>query len=121
MVELSRDLLHNLRAGRYPGDIEQAAFVRELASFAYPVSGGAAVRRPGEQNEEEFMATRSGGIQPLYGVVIRDICKTADVSTLQAYRTVASDLLKGASGPGADELKASLGDLDKAIAAKVPK
>jgi len=67
------------------------------------------------------MATQSGGIQPLYGVVIRDKCKTADLSMLQSYRTVAHDLLKGASGPAADELKASLGELDKAIAAKQPK
>jgi hypothetical protein len=89
-----------------------------LASFA---TGGAAVRRLGGQNEEEFMATQSGGIQPLYGVVIGDKCKTADLNTLKAYRTVAQDLLKGASGPGANELKASLGDLDKAIAAKEPK
>jgi hypothetical protein len=87
-------------------------------SFA---TGGAAVRRPGEQNEEEFMATQSGGIQPLYGVIIHDKCKTADVSTLQAYRTVANDLLNDASGPAADELKASLRELDKAIAAKKPK
>lgn len=64
------------------------------------------------------MATQSGGIQPPYDVVIGEKCKTADLSTLQAYRTVAHDLLKGASGPGADELRASLGDLDKAIAAK---
>jgi hypothetical protein len=64
------------------------------------------------------MATESGGIQPLYGVIIRDKCKMADVNTLKAYRTVANDLLKGASGPGANDLKASLGDLDKAIAAK---
>jgi hypothetical protein len=40
---------------------------------------------------------------------------------LKAYREVASDLLKGASGPAADELKASLIDIDKAIAAKEPK
>ena len=64
------------------------------------------------------MAAQSGGIQPLYGVIIHDKCKTADLSTLKAYRTVAQDLLKGASGPGADDLRASLGDLDKAIAAK---
>ena len=67
------------------------------------------------------MATQSGGIRPLYGVVIGEKCKTADLSTLKAYRTVANDLLKGASGPGADELRASLGDLDKAIAAQEPK
>jgi hypothetical protein len=118
VVELSQDLLHNLRTGRYPGDSEQAAVVRALASFA---TGGAAVRRAGERNEEEFMATQSGGIQPLYGVIIRDKCKTADLSMLQAYRTVAHDLLKDASGPAADELKASLTELDKAIAAKQPK
>jgi hypothetical protein len=64
------------------------------------------------------MATYSGGIRPLYGVVIRDKCKTADLPTLQAYRTVANDMLKGASGTDADDLKASLGDLDKAIKAK---
>lgn len=63
------------------------------------------------------MAT-SGGIQPLYGVVIRDKCQTADLSTLQAYQKVVKDLLQGASGPAADELKASLGDLDKAISGK---
>jgi len=67
------------------------------------------------------MATQSGGIQPLYGVIIHDKCQTADVSTLKAYRIVANDLLKGASGPAADELKASLVELDKAIAEKEPK
>lgn len=67
------------------------------------------------------MATQSGGIQPLYGPVIQDKCKTADVSTLKAYRIVANDLLKDASGPAADELKTALGDLDKAIAEKEPK
>jgi hypothetical protein len=67
------------------------------------------------------MATQSGGIQPLYGVIIHDKCQTADVSTLKAYRAVVNDLLKGASGPAADELKTSLGELDEAIAAKEPK
>jgi hypothetical protein len=116
VVELSRDLLHNLRAGRYTGKVEQPAVVRAFVFFAYSVAGdsGPPARRA---KEEEFMAT-SGGIQPLYGVVIRDKCKTADLSTLQAYRTVVNDLLQGASGAGADELKASLGDLDKAISGK---
>jgi hypothetical protein len=118
VVELSRDLLHNLPTGRYPGDFRQAAVVRALASFATGGDGGPPA---GKQNEEEFMATQSGGIQPLYGVIIHDKCQTADVSTLKAYRTVANDLLKGASGPAADELKASVGELDKAIAAKEPK
>ena|ERR1700689_2592642 len=116
MVELSRNLLHNPRAGRYTGKVGQPAVVRALVFFAYSVAGdsGPPARRA---KEEEFMAT-SGGIQPLYGVVIRDKCKTADLSTLQAYRTVVNDLLQGASGAGADELKASLGDLDKAISGK---
>jgi hypothetical protein len=118
VVELSRDLLHNLRTGRYPGDFKQAAVVRALESFGHRRGSGPPA---GKQNEEEFMATQSGGIQPLYGVIIHDKCKTADVSTLKAYRTVANDLLKGASGPAADELKASVGELDKAIAAKEPK
>ena len=30
------------------------------------------------------MAAQSGGIQPLYGVIIHDKCKTADLSTLKA-------------------------------------
>jgi hypothetical protein len=64
------------------------------------------------------MADYSGGIRPFYGIVIRDKCKTSDLPTLLAYRTVANDMLKGAAGPDADDLKASLGDLDKAIKAK---
>jgi hypothetical protein len=118
VVELSRDLLHNPRTGRHPGDVEQAAVVRASASFGHRRGSGPPA---GKQIEEKFMATQSGGIQPLYGVIIHDKCKTADLSTLQAYRTVATDLLKDASGPAADELKASLIELDKAIAAKEPK
>ena len=53
----------------------------------------------------------------LYGVVIRDRIKSADLETLHAYRTVAHDLLK--SGDGDDgHLRAALGDLETAIAAK---
>lgn len=53
----------------------------------------------------------------LYGVIIRDRIKTADLDTLQAYRTVAHDLLK--SGDADDgELRAAAADLDKAIAEK---
>ena len=34
------------------------------------------------------MATAtSGGIRPLYGVIIRDKCKYADLNTLKAYKT----------------------------------
>ena len=64
------------------------------------------------------MASYSGDIRLLYGPVIRDKAKTANLSVLQAYQTVANDLLKDASGPEADDLKSSLGDLSKAIKAK---
>ena len=57
---------------------------------------------------------RGNGIQ-LYGVILRDRIKSADVDTLTAYRTVAHDLLHGASGPDADDLRAALGDLEGAI------
>lgn len=61
---------------------------------------------------------RGVNLQP-YGVMIRERAKSgADAATLRAYRAVANDLLKGASGPAADDLRAALGDLDKAIAAK---
>ena len=63
------------------------------------------------------MAT-SGPIRPLYGVIIRDKCKYADLSTLKAYKTVGHDLLKDYGGSDADDLKASLKELDAAIAAK---
>ena len=54
----------------------------------------------------------SGGIQPLYGVIIHDKCKYAD--TLKAYKVVAMDLLK--DHPDAADLKHSLKELDAAIA-----
>ena len=60
---------------------------------------------------------RGNGIQ-LYGVVLRDRIKSADAATLKAYRAVAHDLLHGASGPDADDLRAALGDLEGAIKAK---
>jgi hypothetical protein len=70
---------------------------------------------------EDSMAQSSGGNgknRLLYGVIIRDKIQKADVDTLRAYRTVANDLLN-TSGDGDDgQLRASLADLDKAIAAK---
>jgi hypothetical protein len=60
---------------------------------------------------------RGVNLQP-YGVMIREKSKSADLHALQAYRIVAHDLLKDASGPGADDLRASLDDLEKAIKAK---
>jgi hypothetical protein len=59
----------------------------------------------------------SGGIRPLYGVIIRDKCKTADAATLTAYKIVAEDLLKSHGGDDSD-LKDAVKELDHAIAAK---
>jgi hypothetical protein len=60
----------------------------------------------------------SGPIRPLYGVIIRDKCKTADAATLKAYKIVAEDMLKDHQGPDAADLKESLKELDAAIAKK---
>ena len=60
----------------------------------------------------------SGPIRPLYGVIIRDKCKTADADTLKAYKTVAEDLLRDHEGPDAKDLRDSLKELDVAIATK---
>lgn len=62
----------------------------------------------------------SGGIRPLYGVIIRDKCKTADPATLRAYKVVAEDLLKGAGSGDSDvqDLRAAVQEIDKALAAK---
>jgi uncharacterized protein DUF1843 len=63
----------------------------------------------------------SGTIRPLYGVVIRDKCKSADVDTLKAYKTVAEDLLKDHDGADAKDLQEALKELDTAIASKYVK
>lgn len=60
----------------------------------------------------------SGTIRPLYGIVIRDKCKHADVNTLTAYKTVAEDLLKDHTGADADDLRDAVKELDKTIASK---
>jgi hypothetical protein len=60
----------------------------------------------------------SGPIRPLYGVIIRDKCKHADLNTLKAYKIVGHDLLKDHKGSDADDLRASLKELDAAIASK---
>lgn len=57
----------------------------------------------------------------LYGPVIRDKIKSAGLETLQAYRTVAHDMLKDGTHVDDSDLRASLADLDKAIAAKQSK
>jgi hypothetical protein len=56
----------------------------------------------------------------LYGVILRDKIKTADLATLQAYSKVGHDLAKGKDGHDGD-LHGALADLDKAIAAKQKK
>jgi hypothetical protein len=62
----------------------------------------------------------SGGIRPLYGIIIRDKCKTADPPTLRAYKVVAQDLLKDAKAgdADADDLRKSVAEIDKALAGK---
>jgi hypothetical protein len=60
----------------------------------------------------------SGGSRQLYGVILRDKCKTADADTLSAYKTVAEDLLKDLNGPDADDIKGAIKELDHAIASK---
>jgi hypothetical protein len=62
----------------------------------------------------------SGGIRPLYCIIIRDKIKTADPATLRAYKTVAEDLLKSAPSGDADavDLRAALKELDQALAGK---
>jgi hypothetical protein len=54
----------------------------------------------------------------LYGVIIRDRIQSADLETLQAYQKVAHDLLSSGAHGDDGQLRASLADLDKAIAAK---
>ena len=63
------------------------------------------------------MAT-SGTIRPLYGVIIRDKCKSADVDTLKAYKVVAEDMLKSHEGPDAHDLKEAVKELDQVIKSK---
>lgn len=60
----------------------------------------------------------SSGIQPLYGAVIRDKCLGANMYTMKAYQTVGNDLLKDLSGRDADDLRAALSELEKAIREK---
>jgi Domain of unknown function (DUF1843) len=72
---------------------------------------------PPVSKQEEQMAS-SGTIQPLYGVIIRDKCKSSDVDTLKAYRTVAYDLLKDYSGDDTRDLAAAVKELEEVIAKK---
>jgi hypothetical protein len=58
----------------------------------------------------------SGTIRPLYGVIIHDKCKSADLETLKAYKVVAQDLAK--DHPDAKDLGDAIKELDKAIAGK---
>jgi hypothetical protein len=62
---------------------------------------------------------QSGGIRPLYGVIIRDKCKTADPATLRAYKVVAEDLLKdNPSGEGVEDLRNAVKELEGALRGK---
>ena len=64
------------------------------------------------------MAEGSGDIRQLYGVILRDKAKTADLETLKAYRLVATDMMHTASKEVAKELEEALVDVEKAIQAK---
>jgi hypothetical protein len=66
------------------------------------------------------MADYGGGgdIRQLYGVILRDKSKTADLETLKAYRLVATDMMHTASKEVAKELEEALVDVEKAIQAK---
>jgi len=58
----------------------------------------------------------SGGIRPLYGVIIKDKCKHAPHITLNAYLLVAEDLLKDSAGAEKAEIEEAIADLKKALA-----
>jgi hypothetical protein len=58
-------------------------------------------------------ASGSGTIRPLYGVIIRDKCKSSDLDTLKAYKVVGHDMLKDHKDK---DLEDALKELDKAIA-----
>jgi hypothetical protein len=60
--------------------------------------------------------SHSGGIRPLYGVIIKDKCKHAPPEVLSAYLLVAQDLLKDAAGAEKTELEAAVADLKTALA-----
>jgi len=60
--------------------------------------------------------SQSGGIRPLYGVIIKDKCKHAPPETLNAYLHVAQDLLKDSVGDEKKELEEAIADLKKALA-----
>ena len=57
----------------------------------------------------------------LYGVILRDKIKTANMDTLLAYRTVAHDLLSDNKGGHDEDLRAALVDLETALKAKQTK
>ena len=60
--------------------------------------------------------SQSGGIRPLYGVIIKDKCKHAPPETLNAYLHVAQDLLTDSSGDEKRELEEAIADLKRALA-----
>jgi len=64
------------------------------------------------------MAEGSGDIRQLYGVILREKAKTADMETLKAYRLVATDMMHTSSKEIVKELEDALVDIEKAIQAK---
>jgi hypothetical protein len=101
--------MHNPQA-RPPRRSFKADPVCEWTALIHRVDG------PLQANRRKKMASYgSGTIRPLYGVIIRDKCKSSSLETLKAYKVVGNDLLKDNKDK---DLEDSLKDLDKAIAAK---
>ncbi len=110
-----------LCAGGAEATLTHDKFIHALVELPYPLlhdPGAAfiAFTARNQQKEQRMASSGSGTIRPLYGVIIRDKCKSADLDTLKAYKIVGHDLLKSHSGADADDLKEALKDLDKAIA-----
>jgi hypothetical protein len=72
----------------------------------------------GSAKETTTETKGSGDIRQLYGVILRDKAKTADLETLKAYRLVATDMMHTSSKEVVEELKEALVDVEKAIQAK---
>jgi hypothetical protein len=68
---------------------DPAKFMRPTRVCGPEPASIAALRHSHPQTGATGMTT-SGPIRQLYGVVLRDKCKTADLATLKAYKVVAA-------------------------------
>lgn len=107
--------MHNPERG-YPAEGGKDNAIQAMRLLAIALTGHGQATWPRSSKQEEQMSySGSGTIRPLYGVIIRDKCKSADVDTLKAYKTVVQDLQKD-KGPDAEELASLSKELDHAIA-----